>query len=109
MSKMKYGALIIEDEPLAAERLTRVLGEVASEVEVRKSLGTVQESVAFFQDGDVEIDLVFMDIHLADGNAFEIFKHAAVSKPIIFILAVIIWILVISFVVIIIVQDNPIL
>ena len=84
MSKMKYGALIIEDEPLAAERLTRVLGEVAPEVEVRKSLGTVQESVAFFQEGDADIDLVFMDIHLADGNAFEIFKHATVSKPIIF-------------------------
>ena len=29
-------------------------------------------------------DLVFMEVHLTDGNAFEIFKTAAVSCPIIF-------------------------
>lgn len=84
MSQMKYGALIIEDEALAAERLERILSGVAPEVEVRKKISTVQESIAFFQQPDVAVDLVFMDIHLADGNAFEIFKQAKVELPIFF-------------------------
>ena len=32
-------------------------------------------------------DLIFLDIHLADGSSFEIFKQIKITKPIIFITA----------------------
>jgi len=46
-------------------------------------LQTVEESIEWFQ-GNPFPDLVFMDIHLADGSSFEIFKKIEINCPIIF-------------------------
>ncbi len=75
--------LIIEDEPATAKRLQKLLYEIDPEVNIISVLDTVDESVSFFKSGN-EAELVFMDIHLADGNSFDIFKQVSVKSPVIF-------------------------
>ena len=76
-------AIIIEDEPAAAEALEELIGKVAPEIEVIGRLQSVEESVEWFSTHDMP-ELVFMDIHLADGSSFGIFKQVNISCPIIF-------------------------
>lgn len=74
--------LIIEDEPLAATRLERLIKEVEPEVRILAVLDSVQQSVDWLREN--EADLIFLDIHLADGNSFSIFEQVQVTTPIIF-------------------------
>jgi two-component system, LytTR family, response regulator LytT len=78
--------VIIEDEKLAAERLTRLLHEIDPDLHVIKVLTSVVDSKSFLAS-EKEYDLLFMDIHIADGNSFEIFDDINIDKPIIFITA----------------------
>jgi len=75
--------LIIEDEQVATQHLSRLLEEVAPDMELVATLQSVEESVEYFNNQS-PVDLVFMDIHLADGLAFHIFDQVAISCPIIF-------------------------
>ncbi len=74
--------LIIEDEPLAATRLERLIREVEPGVHILGILDSVQQAVAWLQNHTA--DLIFLDIHLADGNSFSIFDQVEVRTPIIF-------------------------
>ena len=76
-------ALIIEDEPRAANRLTRVLNEVAPEIEILAKLETIKDSVHYLNQNN-DLDVIFSDIQLSDGLSFEIFNKVAVNCPIIF-------------------------
>ncbi len=76
-------ALIIEDEMIAAQNLQRLLAEVAPDILVVKVLQSVEETVEFFSQKN-DIELIFMDIHLADGLAFHIFNSVTIDSPIIF-------------------------
>jgi len=76
-------ALIIEDEKAAVRNLKALLKEVAPDTEVTDVLDSVTDSVAWF-DSNHAPDVVFMDIHLADGSSFEIFEHVRIDCPIIF-------------------------
>ena len=76
-------ALIIEDERAAVRNLEALLKEVAPHTEVVGILDSVTESVAWFEANPAP-DVVFMDIHLADGSSFEIFDHVRITCPIIF-------------------------
>lgn len=75
--------LIIEDEPATARRLEKILREIEPGLEVMDVIDTVEDSVSFFHSKESP-QLVFMDIHLADGNSFEIFEKANVKCPVIF-------------------------
>jgi len=75
-------ALIIEDEILSAQNLIDILNEIG-EIEVIDSLGSITASVLWFKNNPAP-DLVFMDIHLADGSAFEIFNRVSITCPVIF-------------------------
>lgn len=75
--------LIIEDEPATARRLEKILREIEPGLEVMDVIDTVEDSVSFFLSKESP-QLVFMDIHLADGNSFEIFEKASVLCPVIF-------------------------
>ena len=75
--------VIIEDEAIAAQRLSHLLGEVSPESTVEQVLQSVEETVEWFSAHPFP-DLVFMDIHLADGNAFRIFDKVSFPCPIIF-------------------------
>lgn len=78
--------LIIEDEAAAAERLRKLLLNVDPTVEVLAALPTVAESVRWFQENDAP-DLVLMDVQLADGDSFAIFKQVQPACPVVFITA----------------------
>jgi two-component system, LytTR family, response regulator LytT len=78
--------LIIEDEEPAARRLQKLVSETAPESELLDSIVSVRSAVQWFA-ANAAPDLVFMDIHLADGLSFEIFKEADITCPIIFITA----------------------
>ena len=77
---------IIEDEINAYEYLVRILSKVESNIQVVKHCETIKASVNYFQSNP-DIDLVLMDIQLADGISFEIFNHTKIEAPIIFITA----------------------
>ena len=76
-------ALIIEDEVLAAQSLQKLVSEVAPDTEVIGVLQSIEESVAWFNENPMP-DLIFMDIHLADGSSFAIFEQVQITCPIIF-------------------------
>ncbi|MEZ4755892.1 MAG: LytTR family DNA-binding domain-containing protein [Flavobacteriales bacterium] len=78
--------LIIEDEAAAAERLRKLLLTVDPAVKVLAALPTVAESVRWFQENDAP-DLVLMDVQLADGDSFAIFKQVQPACPVVFITA----------------------
>ena len=75
--------LIIEDEPATARRLEKLLGEIDEDLHVLTIIDTVEESINYFRENRPP-ELVFMDIHLADGNSFEIFERVEVRSPVIF-------------------------
>lgn len=77
--------LIIEDETAAAVNLQAILREVVSDHNVLAVLESVEESVDYLSDETrPRPDLIFMDIHLADGDSFRIFDKVEVVAPIIF-------------------------
>jgi DNA-binding LytR/AlgR family response regulator len=75
-------ALIIEDEILASKHLQQVLDEVG-DITVIAVLESIKESIIWFEKNPLP-DILFMDIHLSDGSAFEIFQHVKISCPIVF-------------------------
>lgn len=78
-------AIIVEDEPLSVEELIVSLREVAPDIEVVATAGTIAEAVRVIET--TPHDLLFMDIRLGDGKSFDIFKRTKVSAPVIFITA----------------------
>ncbi|UII28277.1 LytTR family DNA-binding domain-containing protein [Fulvivirga maritima] len=76
--------LIVEDEPLAAERLSGLIHQYDADVRVIEELDTVKSSAAFIDKHSKDIDLIFLDIQLSDGKCFEIFQKIECYKPVIF-------------------------
>lgn len=74
--------LIIEDEIPARKKLKRFLEELDSTTKVVAEIDNVVSAVAFLKN--TSVDLIFSDIELLDGNAFEIYKEVSISCPIIF-------------------------
>lgn len=74
--------LIIEDEIPARKKLKRFIEESDSSTEIIAELDTVETAVDFLKTNHP--DLIFSDIELLDGNAFEIYREVAVSCPVIF-------------------------
>jgi DNA-binding LytR/AlgR family response regulator len=75
--------IIIEDERPAANRLQKLILEAEPSAQILDTLDSVEDAVAWFQSGQ-SLDLAFMDIQLADGLSFDIFKQATVTVPVIF-------------------------
>jgi two-component system, LytTR family, response regulator LytT len=75
--------LIIEDEQAAARRLEKMILEAQPDVTVLAHLDRVETAVDWLRQNPAP-DLIFLDIHLADGSSFEIFEHVEVMVPIIF-------------------------
>ena len=64
-------AIIIEDEKLSAEHLINLLKRIDTSINIIATFDSVKKSVEAFQKG-VTADVVFVDVHLADGLSFEI-------------------------------------
>ena len=76
-------AIIIEDEKLSAEHLCNLLKKIDPSIEVLETFDTIKKSTEAFNSG-LKADLLFVDIHLADGLSFEIFNEVSTDIPIIF-------------------------
>ena len=75
--------VIVEDEYAAAQSLKRLLNSIDRQIEIITVLQNVDESIEWFSTNAMP-DVVFMDIHLADGDSFSIFKSVEIRCPIIF-------------------------
>lgn len=75
--------LIIEDENKTASLLKEMIEE-QEHCLVVNICQSISSSVQYLNKNQEKIDLIFMDILLADGESFEIFKQITVTKPVIF-------------------------
>lgn len=78
--------LIIEDEILAAERLSILLKELKPEIIVLDILSSVEDSINWLNNNNTP-ELIFMDIQLSDGTSLEILEKVKINSPIVFITA----------------------
>lgn len=76
-------AVIIEDEKLAADLLKSLIYQLDEDIEVVTILQTVEDSVEWLENNK-HPDIIFVDIHLADGSSFSIFEKTEVRCPIVF-------------------------
>ncbi|MEP6736636.1 MAG: LytTR family DNA-binding domain-containing protein [Chryseolinea sp.] len=75
--------LVVEDEVLAAERLVELIRQSDDTISIIDQFDTVEETVNFFTSGQM-VDLLFLDVQLADGKCFEVFDKVTVDTPVIF-------------------------
>lgn len=75
--------LIVEDEKLAVVNLEYILAEISPDIKVAGTVSSVEECVEWLSSNKAP-DLIFMDIQLSDGSAFEIFEKIEVPSPVIF-------------------------
>lgn len=75
--------LIVEDESHTAALLQELIEE-DSDFIVTDKVESIVEAVQYLSKRQQNIDLLFLDIQLADGPSFEIFKHIDVVVPVVF-------------------------
>ncbi|MDR1601162.1 MAG: LytTR family DNA-binding domain-containing protein [Tannerella sp.] len=75
--------LIVEDETVASDNLVAMLAETDLSVEIAGITESIEQTVQWLQTNPAP-DLIFMDIHLSDGEAFAIFDAIQMDMPIIF-------------------------
>lgn len=76
-------AVIIEDERLASDLLKNIIKQLDEDIEIIATLQTIEESVEWLKNNH-HPDIMFVDIHLADGSSFSIFEKTDVKCPIVF-------------------------
>ena len=75
--------ILIEDEYYASEKLKKELLEIDENIEILIVLDSCEQCLSYFSDPP-HYDLIFSDIHLADGLCFNVFSELKIEKPIIF-------------------------
>lgn len=68
-------AIVIEDEVKAASALKKMLKIIAPEIAIISESTNVKEAVKIINES--QFDLLFLDIQLKDGNAFELLDQCA--------------------------------
>ena len=76
-------AVIIEDEKIAADLLKNLISLIDEKIEIVTTLQTVEDSIEWLNNNP-QPDIMFVDIHLADGSSFSIFEKTQLSCPIVF-------------------------
>ncbi len=82
---MRLRCGIIEDEPLSAKRLERLLKEIEPNIEVLFIASDCQDAIRKCEKCAPEV--LFVDINLGDCNAFDILKSISFTPRIVFITA----------------------
>ena len=75
--------LIVEDEIMAQKSLTRVLTQNFSDLEIVGYTDSIQGTVNWLSNEKNWADVIFMDVELADGVCFEIFRQIDVKAKVI--------------------------
>jgi len=79
--------LLLEDEKRTAEHLIRLVAEIDPAIEIYGPLASLKEAKEWFRNPPHLVDLLFLDIMLADGTSFELFEQFTIQTPVIFITA----------------------
>ncbi|MGL4955930.1 MAG: LytR/AlgR family response regulator transcription factor [Bacteroidales bacterium] len=79
----KILAVIIEDEKPAARLLKSMIERVRPDWSVAVIAGNIKDAVQWFSQ-NAHPDLIFLDIHLSDGNSFDFLSKAQPTSSIIF-------------------------
>jgi len=74
--------LVVEDERFAYEEMKRMIGKLRPDYRLEGWTKTVDQTVLFLKENTV--DLILLDIRLADGSCFDIFEQMDVKIPVIF-------------------------
>lgn len=77
---IKY--MIIEDEYILGYRLERMIASIRPSWQLACRTAGVEESAEALRTH--EVDLIFMDIELSDGNCFELLDSTQIRQPVIF-------------------------
>lgn len=75
--------VIVEDERPAAERLETSLKRYRDDIDVVARLQTLAETSEWLAT-HAEPDLIFLDVHLSDGIAIDLFRQRPLTCPVIF-------------------------
>lgn len=75
--------LIVEDEIMAQKSLTRVLTLNFSDMTIVGCTTSVKSTVSWLKTPGNHADIIFMDVELADGVCFEIFRQVEVKAKVI--------------------------
>jgi DNA-binding LytR/AlgR family response regulator len=78
--------LIIEDETPAYKRLSKLVQEVVPFAHVQKQIDSISTAKQWLHENAMP-ELVFLDIHLADGSGFDLLKIVDLDCPVIFVTA----------------------
>lgn len=80
---MKLSAIILEDEPFASKRLKRMIEEIALDINVIEAFESIEDTANYLLKNK-HPDMFFADIHVADGNSFELFNILDIKSKVIF-------------------------
>lgn len=75
--------LILEDEEQAVKRLQKMILKIIPDAAFTGALVSIEETIKWFKNNPLP-DLIFMDIHLADGTSFQVFNKIKITCPVIF-------------------------
>lgn len=75
--------LIVEDEIMAQKSLTRILMQNFSDMEIVGYTDSIKKTVQWLKENGDSVDVIFMDVELADGVCFEIFRQVDVKASVI--------------------------
>ncbi|WP_207492078.1 LytR/AlgR family response regulator transcription factor [Aridibaculum aurantiacum] len=75
--------IILEDEHLTAQRLENMLKKYDAGIEILATIPSVAEAIEWLKTNP-DPDVIFMDIHLEDGQSFSIFEQINLDVPVIF-------------------------
>ena len=75
--------LIVEDEVMAQKNLMRSLTQNFPDIEIVGTSDSVKGTVNWLKDPDNQVDVIFMDVELADGEGFEIFRQCDIKAKVV--------------------------
>ncbi len=75
--------LIVEDEIAAANRMKKMVLEAVPDAIILEITDSNSSTVRWLTENEAP-ELIFMDIHLADGLSFKIFDQVTIKTPVIF-------------------------
>ena len=75
--------VVIEDEPIAADRVCEFIRRYDKSIEIVAKLESIEEVRSWF-NANPQPDLIFSDIELLDGNVIETLDAGELQSPVIF-------------------------
>ena len=75
--------LIVEDETMARKKLAAILEGLYPDMKIVGETDSVSGTISWLNDRSHKADIIFMDVELADGNCFEIFRQTDINASVI--------------------------